>query len=138
MDKKNNEIHLLWIVRAVNWINNLIIRHSFLKFLWAIIKHRCTVIFKFFWGGRVHGVVKKYGRGFSIFVFYCIFVLQFFKVFRGGTWGAPFLPPLPLSPCVHPCYKSKWNSDQHLNGGWNKRKFSLQSFRRTWNILRRW
>ncbi len=35
----------------------------------------------------VHGVVRKSGRGSSIFVFYCIFMLQFFKVFWGGTWG---------------------------------------------------
>jgi hypothetical protein len=27
-----------------------------------------------------HGAVKKSGRGSSIFVFYCIFMLQFFKV----------------------------------------------------------
>ncbi len=30
---------------------------------------------------EVHGVVKKFGRGSSIFVFYCIFMLLFFKVF---------------------------------------------------------
>jgi hypothetical protein len=41
----------------------------------------------------VHGVVRKSGRGSSIFVFYCIFMLQFFKVFWGGTWGAPPRPP---------------------------------------------
>jgi|LakMenE18May11ns_1017448.scaffolds.fasta_scaffold6963593_1 hypothetical protein len=29
----------------------------------------------------VHGVVKKSGRGSSMFVFYCIFMLQFFKLF---------------------------------------------------------
>jgi hypothetical protein len=29
----------------------------------------------------VHGVVKKSGSGSSIFVFYCIFILQFLKVF---------------------------------------------------------
>ncbi len=29
----------------------------------------------------VHGVVTKSGKGSSIFMFYCIFMLQFFKVF---------------------------------------------------------
>jgi hypothetical protein len=44
----------------------------------------------------VHGVVRKSGRGSSIFVVYCIFMLHIFKVFWGGTWGAPpLLPPLP-------------------------------------------
>ena len=41
----------------------------------------------------VHGVVRKSGRGYSIFLFYCIFMLQFFKVFWAGTWGAPLSPP---------------------------------------------
>ncbi len=47
----------------------------------------------------VHGVVRKSGRGSSIFVFYCIFMLQFFKVFWGGTW----VPPLSRH-CVHLWY----------------------------------
>ncbi len=55
----------------------------------------------------VHGVVRKSGRGSSIFVFYCIFMLQFFKVFWGGTWGAPLLPPLPPT-CVHLWLKNNW------------------------------
>ncbi len=36
----------------------------------------------------VLGVVRKSGRGSSIFVFYCILMIQFFEVFRGGTLGA--------------------------------------------------
>ncbi len=48
----------------------------------------------------VYGAVKKSGRGSSTFVFYCIFMLQFFKVFWGGTWGAPLLLPLPLPLCA--------------------------------------
>ena len=33
----------------------------------------------------VHGVVKKSGWWSSFFVFYCIFMLDIFKVFLGGT-----------------------------------------------------
>jgi hypothetical protein len=40
----------------------------------------------------VLGVVRKSGRESSNFVFYCIFMIQFFKVFWGGTWGAPYSP----------------------------------------------
>ncbi len=41
-------------------------------------------------------VVRLSWMGSSIFVFYCIFLMiQFFKVFWGGTWGAPILPPPP-------------------------------------------
>ncbi len=45
--------------------------------------HRCTVIFNSFEGGSF------------IFVFYCIFVIQFSEVFWGGTWGASIPPPPP-------------------------------------------
>jgi hypothetical protein len=45
--------------------------------------------------------MKKSGRGSSIFVFYCIFKLQFFKVFWGDTWGAPLLPPLLPPVCIY-------------------------------------
>ncbi len=53
---------------------------------------------------RVLGVVEKY-RGSSNFVFYCIFTTQFFKLFWGGTLGAPSslsLPPCPPPPvCIY-------------------------------------
>ena len=64
-----------------------------------ICVHRCTVIFKFFWGGTWG--CEKSGRGTSIFVFYCMFMLQFFKVFWGGTWGAPPPPLPPPSVCIY-------------------------------------
>ncbi len=41
-------------------------------------------------------VVRKSGRGSSIFVFYCIFMIQFLKVFWGGTWDAPSSPSPPV------------------------------------------
>jgi hypothetical protein len=47
----------------------------------------------------VLGVVRKSGRGSSIFVFYCIFMIQFFKVYWKGTWGVPLLPPPPV--CIY-------------------------------------
>ncbi len=56
--------------------------------------HTWTVIFNFliFWGGLL-GAVRKSRRGSSVFVFYCIFMTQFFKVFWGGSWGATLPPP---------------------------------------------
>ncbi len=92
-----------FLVNLGNWVinteNNY--KRRFLQFLvhwfcinrfaWSIDAQSFSNSFE-----GVHGVVKKSGRGSSIFVFYCIFMLQFFKVFWGGTWGAPLLPP-----CVH-------------------------------------
>ena len=43
---------------------------------------------------EVHGVVRKSGRGSTISMFYSIFMIQFFKVFWRGTWGAPSSLPL--------------------------------------------
>ena len=49
--------------------------------------------FKFLHEGSTWGCQKIWV---TIFVFYCIFMIQFFEVFWGGTWGAlrPPLPPL--------------------------------------------
>jgi len=56
------------------------------------LSHRCTVIFKFFWGA--HGVVRKSGRGSFIYVFYCNFMLQFFIVFCASNKGFPEMAKL--------------------------------------------
>ncbi len=55
--------------------------------------HRCTVIFKFFWGAT-WGCKKIYFR--VLLHFYD----QIFKVFWGCTWGAPLFP---LPPCEYLC-----------------------------------
>jgi len=74
----------------------------------------------------VHGVVRKSGRGSSIFVFNFIFMLQFFKVFWGGTWGSP--PPVciyDLNVFLFAGCKS-WglprNSGYHLRFRWPQHK----------------
>ncbi len=43
-------------------------------------------------------------------------MLQFFKVFWGGTWGAPILPP--PTPCVHLWLPSLLRPDRELNENW--------------------
>ncbi len=106
--------------------------------------HRCTVIFKFFWVGDWMGVVRKFRKEFSIFVFYCIFMVQIFKVFWRGTWGAPSSPHLPpppvctyvtfgdqLKPVNIPKPKFRWNLDRN-------QKFPITryvSFKKCWSIL---
>jgi hypothetical protein len=45
--------------------------------------------------------VRKSERGSSIFVFYCIFVLQFSKSFEGVHEVPPLLPPLPPPVCIN-------------------------------------
>ena len=67
-----------------------------LDFQPVCIYHRCTVIFKLFWGGTWG--CENIWEGSSIFVSHCIFMVQFFEVFSGGTWGAPSLLSLPSLP----------------------------------------
>ncbi len=65
---------------------------TYLMICWQIEIHIDAQSFSNSFEGVIE-VVKKSGRGSSIFMFYCIFMLQFFKVFWGGTWGSP--PPTP-------------------------------------------
>jgi len=53
----------------------------------------------------VLGVARNLRKGSSIFLIYCNFMTQFFKVLWEGTWGAqdPLLPPPPppLPMCIY-------------------------------------